>query len=70
MANFYQPYLGANPDDPFARDAEAVLADVLEEKVTPAHARDAYGVVIDAQTWGIDTAATQRLREGKGIPTK
>ena len=25
MANFYQPDLGANPDDPFARDADSKL---------------------------------------------
>lgn len=25
MANFYQPDLGANPDDPFARDASGKL---------------------------------------------
>ena len=25
MANFYQPDLGANPDDPFARDADGKL---------------------------------------------
>lgn len=25
MANFYQPDLGANPDDPFARDADGTL---------------------------------------------
>jgi hypothetical protein len=25
MARFYQPDLGANPDDPFARDTEAKL---------------------------------------------
>lgn len=25
MANFYQPDLGANPEDPFARDADAKL---------------------------------------------
>jgi hypothetical protein len=25
MANFYQPDMGANPDDPFARDADGKL---------------------------------------------
>ena len=25
MANYYQPDLGANPDDPFARDADGKL---------------------------------------------
>ena len=50
--------------NPFERDPQAVLADVLEEKVTLARARDAYGVAIDPQTWQVDETATQRLREG------
>ena len=50
--------------NPFERDPQAVLADVLEEKVTLARARDAYGVAIDLQTWQVDETATQRLREG------
>lgn len=48
--------------NPFERDSQAVLTDVLEEKVTLAHARDAYGVVINPQTWEVDEAATQQLR--------
>ena len=48
--------------NPFERDSQAVLRDVLEEKVTLTHARNAYGVVINPQTYEIDEAATQRLR--------
>jgi N-methylhydantoinase B len=46
--------------DPFARDPDAVLEDVRQEKVTPAHARAAYGVVIDGDS--VDAAATAALR--------
>ena len=49
--------------DPFQRDPQAVLADVMEEKVTLEHARDAYGVVIDSQTWQVDQEATDALRK-------
>ena len=30
--------------------------------ISPETARDAYGVVIDTQTWRVDTAATHKLR--------
>jgi N-methylhydantoinase B len=52
--------------DPYARDPEAILDDVLEQKVTAAHARDAYGVVITGTPPRIDAAATAKLRGGKG----
>jgi N-methylhydantoinase B len=48
--------------NPFQREPQAVLADVLAEKLSLAHAREAYGVVIDSQSWQVDEAATQRLR--------
>ena len=48
--------------NPFERDPQAVLTDVLEEKITLTHARDAYGVVINPQTWKVNEGATQRLR--------
>jgi N-methylhydantoinase B len=37
---------GGGFGDPLAREPERVLRDVIEEKMTPAHARSAYGVVI------------------------
>ena len=51
--------------DPFTRDPQVVLKDVLEEKVTLAHAHDAYGVVINPQTYEVDDVATQQLRAAK-----
>ena len=51
--------------NPLERDPERVLEDVREGKATLAHARDAYGVVIDAETLAIDVAATA-LRRAKG----
>ena len=51
--------------NPFEREPQAVLKDVLEEKVTLAHARNAYGVVINPQTYKVDEAATQQLRAAR-----
>jgi N-methylhydantoinase B len=47
---------------PFERDIERVLRDVMDEKISLAAARDAYGVVIDPQTRQTDRTATERLR--------
>ncbi len=55
---------GGGHGDPRARDAEAVLADVREEKITSAHARDAYGVVVAGTPPVVDAAATAALRAG------
>jgi hypothetical protein len=38
----------------------AVLADVMEEKMSVEHARDVYGVVIAGSPPAIDVAATAR----------
>lgn len=54
---------------PHERDPQAVLSDVLDEKVSRACARDSYGVVLDAFGQAIDDAATRALRarlSGKG----
>jgi len=40
---------GGGYGDPFAREPERVLADVREGKITAAHARDAYGVVVQGR---------------------
>lgn len=61
---------GGGHGDPFARDAQAVLADVREEKITPAHARDAYGVVIAGTPPVVDAAATAALRAGATPPNR
>lgn len=55
---------GGGWGDPLDRDAEAVLADVLEERVSRASAERDYGVLITDS--GIDFAATQALRADRG----
>ena len=47
---------------PFERDAEAVLDDILDGKITPAHGRAAYGVALDETGRCIDAVTTARLR--------
>jgi N-methylhydantoinase B len=47
---------------PSLRDPDRVLEDVLDEKISPAYARDIYGVVIDAASGTVDRAGTERLR--------
>ena len=57
---------GGGFGNPLERDAEAVLADVLAEKVTPDHAAEAYGVIVVGDVdigFSIDRAATARRRQ-------
>ncbi len=57
--------------NPFARDPEAVLADVRNGLVSLTAAASEYGVVIDARRRAVDVAATARLRRsGKRQATK
>jgi N-methylhydantoinase B len=53
---------GGGWGDPLRRDPARVLRDVRNELVSPAAARDAYGVVLDTETWTVDETATERLR--------
>ena len=54
---------GGGYGDPLERDPALVLEDVVEGKVTRAHAADAYGVVItDDPEPLVDAAATAELR--------
>ena len=53
---------GGGYGDPLDRDPAAVQADAAQGKITAAHARDAYGVVMD-QAGLVDTAATSTLRD-------
>jgi len=53
---------GGGHGDAYARDPAAVLADVLEEKMSIAHARERYGVVIAGEPPAVDAAATARIR--------
>jgi len=48
--------------DPLERDPAAVLKDVRNELLSPARARQDYGVVVDIASWTVDAAATQRAR--------
>lgn len=47
---------------PYDRDPAAVLEDVLEQKVSVTHAREAYGVAIVGKPPKVDPAATASLR--------
>jgi N-methylhydantoinase B len=53
---------GGGFGDPYARDARAVLDDVLDEYLTAEDARRDYGVVVDTETWTVDKTATRELR--------
>ena len=56
---------GGGYGDPMERDAERVLEDVIDEKVTVQHALEAYGVVIETDGSGslqVDQAATSAMR--------
>ena len=57
---------GAGHGSPLERDVERVLADVLDEKVSPDAARLIYGVAITASKnagYAVDHAETNRLRK-------
>ena len=54
---------GGGRGDPLLRDPEAVLEDVLEQKVTPGFARAAYGVMLQADRLAVDVEATAALRQ-------
>lgn len=58
---------GGGYGDPLSREPRRVLEDVLERYVTPGHAREVYGVVLDgtleAETLTINDDATAALRE-------
>jgi N-methylhydantoinase B len=53
---------GGGRGDPLDRDPALVLEDLLEGKVSPARARDAYGVVLGPGP-AVDAAATATLRK-------
>lgn len=59
---------GGGYGDPWTRDPERVLWDVVEGLVSPERAREAYGVVVKptvAGGWTLDRDATARLRAGR-----
>ncbi len=53
---------GGGYGDPLSRDPRAVLADVLDQKVSADFARSQFGVVLDARSMTVDEAATSKLR--------
>ena len=53
---------GGGYGDPFDRDPDSVLRDVIQEKVTPEHARSAYGVVLEPGLNSVDHQSTESLR--------
>ena len=53
---------GCGVGNPFERSVDAVLKDVIEEKVSIDFARNEYGVVIDAATLKLDKQETEKLR--------
>lgn len=53
---------GGGFGDPFTREPERVLEDLLDGRITATHAREAYGVVVTADG-AIDQTATAALRE-------
>jgi N-methylhydantoinase B len=57
-----QTNAGGGFGDPFEREPELVLGDVLDRYVTLDHAREDYGVVIDLKNSKVDAAATRALR--------
>lgn len=57
---------GGGWGDPFERDPEAVLRDVVDGLVSPERAAERYGVVIDGTPTAVDVAATEELRRGRG----
>jgi N-methylhydantoinase B len=55
----------AGHGDRWERSVESVLADVLDEKITPDYAERAYGVAIDVRAGAVDHVRTRRLRENR-----
>ena len=53
---------GGGYGDPMDREPGLVIEDVLNGYVTPEHAREEYGVVIDPETMRLDEEATKKLR--------
>jgi len=56
---------GGGWGDPLEREVEAVRMDVVRRLVSPTSAERDYGVVMDAQSFEVDHAATARLRRDK-----
>ena len=70
VAAYYSPS-GGGYGNPLERPAEQVLEDVLDDFITPEHAKDAYGVLLvpahNGYAWALDAAGTTALRAARGI---
>ena len=53
---------GGGYGNPWERDVEKVLEDIIEGYVSTRGAKEGYGVVIDPETFEIDKDATDKLR--------
>jgi len=60
---------GGGHGPPLEREPDRVLRDVVEEKITPAHARETYGVIVDESGRAVDRNATAALRAAKAPRT-
>ena len=49
--------------DPLERDPQLVLKDIHDEKVSVKRAREAYGVVINEATMGVNITESEILRK-------
>ncbi len=57
---------GGGYGSPLERDPAMVLADVRDEYISSAQARDVYGVIVDEATWTVDEHATTERRAQLG----
>lgn len=55
---------GGGHGDPMTREAQQVLDDVIDEKVSPKQAKSVYGVVLTTDGQGVDETETAVLRQG------
>lgn len=53
---------GGGYGDSLERDLTAVHKDIIQQKITPSHAKSEYGVIVDLDTLEIDLEATEFLR--------
>jgi N-methylhydantoinase B len=56
---------GGGYGEPFERDVDLILQDVLNEHISADTARRDYGVVVDLQTRSVDRVATERIRASR-----
>lgn len=57
---------GAGYGDPFERDPQAVVEDVVQGRVSLERARSDYGVIVDPETITLDQQATEVARSRRG----